>query len=148
MTYLETPTGYLLRFFPGEEIVSGLVSFARARGIEAAWVQGLGALAQAEIGYYELDAQRYLRRTLEEEVEVAPLVGNLSRLDREPIAHLHVTLGRRDFTALAGHLFSGRAGATLEVSLWTWRGLRLERRPDPRAGLNLWALPQDFAPDP
>ena len=146
MTYQETPTGFVLRFFTGEEIYSGLVEFARAKGITAAWVQGLGALERAEIGYFDLHAKQYLRREITEDVEVAPLVGNLSRHEGEPIPHLHVTLGRRDFTALAGHLFSGHAGATLEIGIWNWGGLSFERRADAQVGLNLLSFPNDFAP--
>lgn len=148
MTYLETPAGLLVRFHTGEAVVTGLLALARERGIGAGWVQGLGALEHAEIGYFDPETRSYLRRTLEEDLEVAPLVGNLGRLGEEPIAHLHVCLGRRDFSALAGHLFAGRAGATLEVSVWTLAGVRLERRADAATGLNLLALPKTLAPAP
>ena len=146
MTYVETSSGFVLRFFTGEEVYAGLVEFARHKGIEAAWVQGLGALECAEIGYFDLHERTYLRMQITEDVEVAPLVGNLSRHQGEPVPHLHVTLGRRDFGALAGHLFAGRAGATLEICLWTWPGLTFERRLDEAAGLNLLSFPNEFAP--
>lgn len=148
MTYLEAPAGFLIRFHTGEELVGGLLAFAKARGITAAWIQGLGALERAEIGYFDRETRSYLRRVLEEDLEVAPVVGNLGRLGEEPALHLHVSLGRRDFSTLAGHLFAGNAGATLEIALWTFAGVRLERRADAATGLNLWSLPKEFAPVP
>jgi predicted DNA-binding protein with PD1-like motif len=141
MTYQELPIGYVLRFFHGEEIVAGLTAFCRERPLTAGWVNGLGALGRAEMGYYDLETHTYIRRTLEEDLELAPLMGNLSRVDGEPFFHLHATLGRKDFGALAGHLFSGTAGATVEVALFAFSGHAIERRRDETVGLNLWALP-------
>ena len=141
MTYQELPIGYVLRFFHGEEIVAGLTAFCRERSLTAGWVSGLGALARAELGYYDLETRTYIRRTFEEDLELVPLVGNVSRLEGEPFFHLHATLGRRDFGALGGHLFSGTAGATVEVALFAFPGHSLERRRDETVGLNLWDLP-------
>jgi len=146
MTFQEVPFGYVLRFFHGEEIVSGLTAFCRERSLTGGWVNGLGALARAEIGYYDLETRSYLKMQIEEDVELAPLVGNLSRLDGAPFFHLHATLGRKDFSGWAGHLFSGTAGATVEVALFAFPGTSLERRRDDAVGLNLWSLPQGASP--
>ena len=146
MKYHATATGFVLRFLTGEEVYSGLVAFAREKELTAAWLQGLGALESAEIGYFDLAKREYVRLHLEEDVEVAPLVGNLSRHGDEPVAHLHVTLGRRDFSALAGHLFAGRAGATLEIGVWNWAGTQFDRTADAATGLKLLDFPNEFAP--
>jgi len=146
MTVLDLPDGYLIRFHRGEEVFSGLVAFARAAGITAAWVNGLGALSAAELGYWDAEEQKYLRLPVEEEVEAAAIVGNLARFEGEPIPHLHATLTRRDFSAIGGHLFRGVAGATVEVYLRHYPGVALERVRDAAAGLNLWALPREFRP--
>jgi predicted DNA-binding protein with PD1-like motif len=142
MTFQELPSGYVLRFFHGEEIVAGLTAFCRERSLTAGWVNGLGALARAELGYYDLETRTYIRRTFEEDLELAPLMGNVSRLDGGPFFHLHATLGRKDFGAYAGHLFLGVAGATVEVALFAFPGHAIERRRDENIGLNLWALPK------
>jgi uncharacterized protein len=147
MTVLDLPDGYLIRFHRGEEVYSGLVAFARAAGITAAWVNGLGAMSAAELGYWDAEEQRYLRLPVAEEVEVAALVGNLARCEGEPIPHLHATLTRRDFSALGGHLFRGVVGATVEVRVRNYPGLALERTRDAAVGLNLWSLPREFHPE-
>jgi predicted DNA-binding protein with PD1-like motif len=146
VTVLDVPQGHLIRFHNGEEIFSGLVAFAEDRKITAAWVQGLGALRSAEIGYFDIENKKYLRRKIEEETELAGLIGNLALVDGRPFPHLHVTLGRKDFTCLSGHLFEGFTGATVEMSVSPFAGTELVRAPDELTGLNLWSLPQKFTP--
>ncbi len=144
MTVLELPDGYLIRFLSGEEIVAGLAAFAQQAGITAAWVSALGALSGAELGYWDAEGRAYLRRPVEEDVEVAALVGNVSRVDGQAFPHLHATLSRRDFSTLGGHLFRGVVGATVEMRVRTYPGTTLVRARDEAVGLNLWSLPRSF----
>jgi hypothetical protein len=146
VTVLDLPDGYLLRFMTGEEIVTGLTAFAAQADITAAWVNALGALSRAELGYWDPEARTYLRLPVEEDVEVAALVGNVSRVDGAPFPHLHATLSRRDFSTLGGHLFLGVAGATVEMRLRTYPEIKLVRGPDQSVGLNLWSLPRTVKP--
>jgi hypothetical protein len=144
MTILEVPYGFVARLFLGEEVHTVLGAFAKQRGITAAWVQGIGALRSAEIGYFDLETRTYDRETFDQDLEVAPLVGNIGIKDGEPFAHLHVTLGARDFSARVGHLFRGEAGATLELRIEVFPGATLLRLPDETVGLGLLALPERF----
>jgi predicted DNA-binding protein with PD1-like motif len=148
MNYTDIPGGYVMRFYLGEEVISTLISFVKEKGIGAGWVQGLGALRAGEIGYYDLHTRTYERWRFDEDLEVAPLVGNVGTKDGEPFPHLHVTLGARDFSARAGHLFRGEAGATLEMRFDVLPGVRLDRQPDERVGLGLLALPHRFDEPP
>lgn len=147
MTVLDLPDGYLIRFHTGEEVVSGLTAFARSAGITAAWVNALGAVSEAELGYFDGEERQYVRQPFHGEMEVLALVGNISRVEGEPFAHLHATLGRRDFTTLGGHLFRGVAGATIEMFVRNYAGTTLVRARDEAVGLNLWALPGSYRPE-
>jgi len=53
-----------------------------------------------------------------EQVKVASLLGVSSGKDG-PVVHAHVVLGRRDGSALAGHLLAVRVRPTLELILTT-----------------------------
>lgn len=131
--------GYVIRFQHGEDLVGGLLAFARTHAIEGAWVNALGAIADPELGYYHLDRCAYTRQVFAGEWEITAIVGNLGRHEGEPVLHVHATIGGVDFTTRGGHLFAGRAGATCEVFL-RLLGVPLERKLDPEMGLILWSL--------
>lgn len=131
--------GWLLRFAHGEDIVGGVLDFARARTVKGAWVNMLGAIEDPELGYYHLDTKSYTRRVFPGDWEITAIVGNLGWLADAPVLHVHATIGGPDFTTRGGHLFAGRAGATCEVFL---RDLAtdLTRARDEGIGLALWNL--------
>jgi uncharacterized protein len=54
-----------------------------------------------------------------EQVKVASLLGDVSSGKDGPVVHAHVVLGRRDGSALAGHLLAVRVRPTLELILTT-----------------------------
>jgi predicted DNA-binding protein with PD1-like motif len=91
------------------------------------------------VGFYDIERSEYDRIPIEEETEVLALLGNLSVTDDGPRVHAHATLSRRDGSALGGHLFEGRAGATLEVFVLEVPG-ELRRVPDEATGLPLLDL--------
>ena len=128
---------FVLVFATDEAVMAGLREFARAEGIEAAHFAAIGAFRTATIAYFDWASRAYQEIVLEENVEVAPLVGNVGRSeDGEVVVHAHCTLGRRDASALAGHLVEGTVRPTLELFLTT--GLPpLTRRLDPASGLML-----------
>ncbi len=132
--------GYVIRFLHGEDLVGGLLDFARTHAIESAWVNALGAIADPELGYYHQDRRTYTRQVFAGEWEITAIVGNLARHEGESVLHVHATIGAVDFSTRGGHLFGGKAGATCEVFL-RLLGAPLERKLDPEIGLNLWTLP-------
>jgi predicted DNA-binding protein with PD1-like motif len=70
-------------------------------------------------------------------VEVASLIGDVALSpDGKPALHAHVVLGRRNGSALAGHLGRAHVRPTLEVIL-TESPAHLRKRLDPESGLAL-----------
>jgi predicted DNA-binding protein with PD1-like motif len=131
--------GWLVRFRHGEDIVGGMLAFARDRAIGGAWVNMLGAIEDPELGYYHVAEKSYTRRVFPGDWEITAIVGNLAWNGDTPVLHVHATLGGPDFSTRGGHLFAGRAGATCEVFVRDL-GARLERAADPGIGLALWDL--------
>lgn len=130
---------FILRLLRGEEIVETLTAFAAEEGIRAAEISGIGAFESAVVGFYNLETKEYDRIPVDEETEVLSVLGNLSVTEEGPRVHAHVTLGKRDGSAVGGHLFEGRCGATLEIFVREEAG-ELRRVPDPDAGLPLLDL--------
>jgi predicted DNA-binding protein with PD1-like motif len=56
--------------------------------------------------------------------------------DGKPTVHVHLVLGRRDGSALAGHLGEAHVRPTLEIVL-TEVPAHLQKRKDPATGLAL-----------
>lgn len=106
---------WLLVFDRGDTLVEGLTALARDQGVWGARLWGIGALEQVELGFYRHERKDYDRFSLQEELELLALNGNLSVTDEGPRVHAHVVVGRSDGTAHGGHLFEARVGPTLEV---------------------------------
>jgi uncharacterized protein len=99
----------------GDEAMSCLQDFAIGERISAAQLTAIGAFRKAQLAYFDWDQKRYLPIPIREQVEVASLVGDIAVTDGKPSLHIHAVLGRRDGTALAGHLQEGHVRPTLEV---------------------------------
>lgn len=124
----------------GEEIMSRLLDFARQEELSAAQITGIGAFKQAVISYFDWDSKKYLEIPVDEQVEVASLIGDIGVDDHDqPALHIHLVLGRRDGGALAGHLVRGEVRPTLELVI-TESPSHLRRGKDRESGLNLIQL--------
>lgn len=119
MQYRETPTGYFLVVDRGDEVLEAITRFATETGVRAAGLQGIGAVGKLTLGFYDLEAQEYERRSWEEDLEVASLIGNIAVVDGGPFPHVHGVFGRRDFSAVAGHVFEAVVSVTLELIVVT-----------------------------
>jgi uncharacterized protein len=127
---------YLLVFDKGEEVMKGLLAFARHFDLAAGYVTGIGAFRQAVLGYFDPRKKDYLRIEQREQAEVLSLIGNLARKDHEPFWHVHVTLGLADGSVRGGHLLEAIVWPTLELII-TESPRQVERQYDPETHLYL-----------
>jgi predicted DNA-binding protein with PD1-like motif len=127
---------YLLEFAAGQEVMHGLLAFARQHKLVAGHLTGIGAISHAVIGYFDPQTKSYLRKDEPGQAEVLSLTGNLALNDNEPFFHVHVALGLRDGSARGGHLFEATVRPTVEVVLTTY-AKPLRRKIDPETGLPL-----------
>jgi predicted DNA-binding protein with PD1-like motif len=127
---------YFLRYERGDAFVDSLARFSGEERIASSRIEGIGALAEARLGFYDLERKDYDRFSVDEDTEVLSLLGNVTRKDGLPWVHAHVTLGRRDGSAVGGHLFEGLVAATLEVFVSEVPG-ELVREMDDEVGLAL-----------
>lgn len=121
----------------GDEVMECLADFSRREGLGAAQITGIGAFSTAVLQYFDWDQKCYRDIPVDEQVEVASLIGDIGVDDNgEPALHIHLVLGRRSGAALAGHLKSGQVRPTLELVI-SEAPAHLVRRRDARSGLNL-----------
>ena len=121
----------------GEEIIGQITSIIREKDIRAGHLSVIGALEQAEIGYYDQLTHVYQAIQVNEPVELASCSGNISLLKGQPFAHVHAVLSGMKGTVWAGHLTSGRIFAA-ELYIQELTGQDLIRSEDSVTGLNLW----------
>jgi predicted DNA-binding protein with PD1-like motif len=127
---------YLLVFHTGQEVMKGLLAFARKHKLVAGHLTGIGALSDAVIGYFDPEKKAYRRSNENGQAEVLSLTGNLALYDNEPFFHVHVALGERNGSARGGHLFEATVRPTVEVVL-TASSKLVQRKIDPETGLPL-----------
>ncbi|WP_421999255.1 PPC domain-containing DNA-binding protein [Reyranella sp.] len=131
---------YALIFETGDEVLSLLKQFAQEHDLSAARFTAIGAFSEVTLGYFDWDRKDYQRHHVAEQVEVASLVGDVALgPDGKPAVHIHVVLGRRDSSALAGHLLEATVRPTLELVLEE-SPAHLRKRHDPESGLALIRL--------
>jgi predicted DNA-binding protein with PD1-like motif len=120
-----------------EEAMSQICRFAEREDITGALITGIGAFERAVLRYFDWDARQYHDIPVDEQVEVASLIGDIGEDEQGRAAvHIHLVVGRRDGSALAGHLKTGHVRPTLELIV-TETPAHLCRRKDATSGLNL-----------
>jgi len=119
LLYSGEAPAYLLVFHTGQEVMKGLLAFAKKYDLVAGHVTGIGALSGAVIGYFDPEKNAYLRHEESGQAELLSLTGNLALNDNEPFFHIHVAMGLRDGAARGGHLFEATVRPTVELVLTT-----------------------------
>lgn len=126
----------------GDEVMASLRRLAAEQRLTAAQLSAIGAFSRAELAWFDWDGKAYRPIPVDEQVEVATMMGDIA-VDEEgsPALHVHLVLGRREGAALAGHLVEATVRPTLEVVI-TETPAHLHRRKDPATGLGLIRLPR------
>jgi predicted DNA-binding protein with PD1-like motif len=125
-----------LVFETGDDVLPGLVGFAREHNLAAAHFSAIGAFQRATLGYFDWQTKSYLKIPIDEQVEVVSLIGDIALKDGKPQVHAHVVVGRRDGHAYGGHLLAATVRPTLEVIV-VQSPSYLARRFDAASGLAL-----------
>jgi predicted DNA-binding protein with PD1-like motif len=89
---------------PEEDLMDSIMKMVEKYNIKSGLINCIGALKQFTIGFFELDSKNYKLETFNENVELITCMGNIAYKDGEPIIHLHVSLGRKDYSVIGGHL--------------------------------------------
>lgn len=128
---------FALVFAKGDDPIALLEEFARKEQLTGSSFTAIGALRRATLGYFDPERMDYDKRDIAEQCEILALAGDIAiGEDGSPAVHAHVTLGRKDFTAFGGHLFSAEVWPTLELVLQE-SPQHLQKRPDAETGLAL-----------
>jgi predicted DNA-binding protein with PD1-like motif len=130
---------WAIRLEDGDDILMSLRRFAESKGVRAGLLDGIGSLKKVRLGYYDFESRKYSWQAFEEDMEILNLSGNVSTKDTAYIPHVHVSLGRKDFSTLGGHLDDGSLANMVEVFVRKLPG-KLVKAHDEKIGLNVLQL--------
>ncbi len=131
---------YVVVLETGDEVMECLTRFVREQGVSAAQITAIGAFSGVVLRYFDWETKKYRDIPVNEQVEVASLMGDVAESpDGNSSLHIHLVVGRRDGTAMAGHLGTGHVRPTLEVIV-TESPVHLRKRKDAESGLALIRL--------
>ena len=120
----------------GDEAMACVAAFADEQDLDAADFTAIGAFSRAVVAFFDLERKEYQPIPVDEQVEVLSIVGHVTREPGGRNVHAHAVLGKRDGTAVGGHLLEGHVEPTLELVL-TESPSHLRRRKDEETGLAL-----------
>jgi predicted DNA-binding protein with PD1-like motif len=121
----------------GDEVMRCLQEFAIRERLGGAQITAIGAFGSATLAFFDWETKKYQPIPVKEQVEVASLIGDIAiGPDGKPSVHAHAVLGRRDGTAMAGHLQEGQVRPTLEIIV-TESPAHLCKAQDAESGLAL-----------
>ncbi|MFX0001185.1 MAG: PPC domain-containing DNA-binding protein [Candidatus Hodarchaeota archaeon] len=89
---------------PDEDLMDSIINIVKKHNIKSGIINAIGALKKFTIGFFEIDSKNYKIETFNENVELITCIGNVTYKDDEPVIHLHVSLGRKDYSVIGGHL--------------------------------------------
>ena len=130
---------FAIIFDKGDEVASGLLAFAKENKLSASHFTAIGAFERVTLGFFERERKDYKRISIDAQVEVLSLVGDIASDGGEPKVHAHVVVGKADGTAHGGHLLEASVWPTLEVIL-VESPRHLRRKMDKGTGLALISL--------
>ena len=94
----------VVKLEPGDDLLDSISIMVKKHKIKSGFINCIGALKQFTLGYFDLGLNEYKMETFYENVELVSCIGSVSYKDGEPIIHMHISIGRRDYSVLGGHL--------------------------------------------
>ena len=123
----------------GDLINKTFETYAEDHDIGCAWIQGIGALENPDIGYYSLDTQSYHHKKFTGDYELTSLIGNITIKEEKCFSHTHITFADTKYQVFGGHLFDAKIAAAGEFVMIPGKK-NINREMNPGIGLPLWCL--------
>lgn len=140
MNYKQINNKVVVRIDKGEELVDSLKTLCRTLDIQLGSIIGIGATDKVTVGLMNTKTKKYQSKEFTGDHEIAPLIGNITRMNGDVYLHLHITICNVEHKALGGHLTSAVISATFEGVIDVIKGT-VNREHDDESGLNILSLP-------
>lgn len=129
--------GFIVSINDKASITDALTDFVTQNKIIAGNILGVGAVNEATLRFFDPETKKYVDKTFSEQMEISNMTGNIAVKDGKPYLHVHATLGRKDYTALAGHLEDGKIRGAGEIFIMPIQA-DIQRIKSEEIGLNVY----------
>jgi hypothetical protein len=129
-------TDYAVIFRPGDDPYAGLTEFAEKYHVKSAHFIGLGGFRDVKLAWFDLSKKMFRVNPVDQQVEVASMVGDIALLNGKPSVHMHCVVALEDGTTRGGHVLEAHVNPLLEVFV-TADDTPLRKKHDPQTGLTL-----------
>jgi uncharacterized protein len=127
---------YAVIFRPGDEPYAGLTEFAEQYHVKSGHFTAIGGFSDAKLAWFDEGKKMFRVIPIDEQVEVAALIGDIALLDGKPQVHMHCVVALPDGTTRGGHILDAHVSPLLEVFV-TADPVPLVKKRDPERGLTL-----------
>lgn len=112
-----TKDPFILMLKQGQNLFEAILDCAKTMGLTSASLQGLGALDDVTVAYYNLNTKQYQTKLFTGMYELISLHGNISMVEEQPFLHIHGALGQEDYSVVGGHFMEATVGPTAEITV-------------------------------
>jgi predicted DNA-binding protein with PD1-like motif len=127
---------HFLRFDKDEEVLDGLMQYAKEKNLQAAYFSAIGTCSTVELGFFNAFLKDYRHKPFLDNMEIVSLTGNIGVADNQITIHAHGSFANNEFSVVGGHVFKAVTLATCEVFIIVLDGT-LNRANNPDWNLNL-----------
>ena len=142
MNYRKVNDKIFVSLQTGDLINESMRQIAFEENISNAWINGIGAIDNVEVGYMDVENKKYQKRNFDEHYELLSLIGNITYRDGVPFVHTHVTFSDTEYNVFGGHLFDAKITATGEIVL-SLADSKIDREYNEYIGIHTWCLHED-----
>ena len=139
MNYKRVDDKIFVSIDKGELVNQQLLKVAQKEHLNSGWINGLGAISNIEIGYWDIDKKVYVKKKFNHDYELLSLIGNVTLVDEMPFIHTHISFSDTDFKVYGGHLFDAEVIAAAEFCIFA-SNYHLHRKLNFDIGLSLWNI--------
>ena len=139
MNYKKVKDKIFISINKNELINETLLNLAEKENLTCGWINGLGAISEIEVGYWDIEKKIYEKQNFNNHYELLSLIGNISLVDNKPFIHTHISFSDTKYNVFGGHLFDAKVIAAAEFCIFTSE-YNLHRKLNCGIGLSLWNI--------
>ena len=127
---------YAIILSKDDEVMSGLIEFAKQNKVTSASFTAIGAFSHATVAWFDDSKKEFKLVPINEQVELVSMIGDIALVNDRPAVHTHVSVASSNGTVRGGHVINAYVFPTLELFMTVYP-TPLHKQKDEATGLEL-----------